>query len=152
MPGRKVIARNRRASHDYFLDERIEAGLVLQGTEVKSLREGRANINEAYATEQGGELYLVNAHIPEYRAGNIFNHDPRRPRKLLLHKREMDKLIGAMRRAGETVIPVSLYFNPRGIAKVELAIARGKKAYDKRHAIKERDWRREKERLIREKG
>jgi len=152
VPGRKVIARNRRASHDYFLDERIEAGLVLQGTEVKSLREGRANINEAYATEQGGELYLVNAHIPEYRAGNIFNHDPRRPRKLLLHKREMDKLIGAMRRAGETVIPVSLYFNPRGIAKVELAIARGKKAYDKRHAIKERDWRREKERLIREKG
>ena len=152
MPGRKVIARNRRASHDYFLDERFEAGLVLQGTEVKSLREGRANINEAYASEQGGELYLVNATIPEYRAGNIFNHEPRRPRKLLLHRREMGKLIGAMRRAGETVVPLQLYFNPRGIAKIELALARGKKAYDKRASIKERDWQREKERLIREKG
>jgi SsrA-binding protein len=117
-PGRKVIARNRRASHDYFLEERVEAGLVLQGTEVKSLREGRANINEAYASEQGGELYLVNATIPEYRAGNIFNHEPQRARKLLLHRREMGKLIGAMRRSGETVIPLSLYFNPRGIAKV----------------------------------
>ncbi|MGH6898365.1 MAG: SsrA-binding protein SmpB [Geminicoccaceae bacterium] len=152
VPGRKVIARNRRASHDYFLDERFEAGLVLQGTEVKSLREGRANINEAYASEQGGELYLVNATIPEYRAGNIFNHEPRRPRKLLLHRREMGKLIGAMRRAGETVVPLQLYFNPRGIAKIELALARGKKAYDKRATIKERDWQREKERLIREKG
>jgi SsrA-binding protein len=152
VPGRKVIARNRRASHDYFLDERFEAGLVLQGTEVKSLREGRANINEAYASEQGGELYLVNATIPEYRAGNIFNHEPRRPRKLLLHRREMGKLIGAMRRAGETVVPLALYFNPRGIAKIELALARGKKVYDKRASIKERDWQREKERLIREKG
>ena len=152
VPGRKVIARNRRATHDYFLEERVEAGLVLRGTEVKSLRAGRANINEAYASEQGGELYLVNATIPEYRAGNIFNHEPGRPRKLLLHKREMGKLIGAMRRAGETVIPLSLYFNPRGIAKVELALARGKKAYDKRATIKERDWHREKERLLREKG
>jgi SsrA-binding protein len=152
VPGRKVIARNRRASHDYFLEERVEAGLVLQGTEVKSLRAGRANINEAYAFEQGGELYLVNATIPEYHAGNIFNHEPRRPRKLLLHRREMGKLIGAMRRSGETVIPTALYFNPRGIAKVELALARGKKAYDKRASIKERDWQREKERLIREKG
>jgi SsrA-binding protein len=151
-PGRKVIARNRRASHDYFLEERVEAGLVLHGTEVKSLREGRANINEAYAAEQSGELFLVNATIPEYRAGNIFNHEPRRARKLLLHRREMGKLIGAMRRAGETVVPLALYFNPRGIAKVELALARGKKAYDKRHTIKERDWQREKERLIRDKG
>jgi SsrA-binding protein len=151
-PGRKVIARNRRASHDYFLEERVEAGLVLHGTEVKSLREGRANINEAYAAEQSGELFLVNATIPEYRAGNIFNHEPRRARKLLLHRREMGKLIGAMRRAGETVVPLALYFNPRGIAKVELALARGKKAYDKRHTIKERDWKREKERLIRDKG
>jgi SsrA-binding protein len=152
IPGRKVIARNRRASHDYFLDERLEAGLVLHGTEVKSLREGRANINEAYAAAQGGELYLVNATIPEYRAGNIFNHEPGRPRKLLLHRREMSKLIGAMRRAGETVVPLSLYFNPRGIAKIEIALARGKKAYDKRHSIKERDWKREKERLLRDKG
>jgi SsrA-binding protein len=150
--GRKVIARNRRASHDYFIDERFEAGLVLQGTEVKSLRAGRANINEAYASEQGGELFLVNATIPEYRAGNIFNHEPRRARKLLLHRREMGKLIGAIRRSGETVVPLALYFNPRGIAKVELALARGKKAYDKRATIKERDWKREKERLIREKG
>jgi SsrA-binding protein len=151
-PGRKVVARNRRASHDYFLDERFEAGLVLQGTEVKSLREGRASIGDAYASEQGGELFLVNANIPEYRAANRFNHEPGRPRKLLLHKREMAKLIGAIRRSGETVVPLTLYFNPRGIAKVELALARGKKTVDKRHSIKERDWRREKERLMRDKG
>ena len=151
-PGRKVVARNRRASHDYFLDERFEAGLVLHGTEVKSLREGRANIADAYASEQGGELFLVNASIPEYRAANRFNHEPGRPRKLLLHKREMARLIGAIRRSGETVVPLMLYFNPRGIAKVELALARGKKTVDKRHSIKERDWRREKERLMRDKG
>jgi SsrA-binding protein len=150
--GRRVVAQNRRAFHDYAVEERFEAGLLLSGTEVKSLREGRANINDAYASEQGGELYLINATIPEYRAGNIFNHEPQRARKLLLHRREMGKLIGAMRRSGETVIPLSLYFNPRGIAKVELALARGKKAYDKRATIKERDWRREKERLVREKG
>lgn len=148
-PGRKVVARNRRASHDYFLDERFEAGLMLLGTEVKSLRAGRANIAEAYASEQGGELYLVNANIPEYRAGNRFNHEPGRPRKLLLHKREIAKLIGSIRKAGETVIPLALYFNPRGIAKVEIALARGKKTYDKRHSIKERDWQREKQRLLR---
>ena len=146
-----MIARNRRASHDYFLEERVEAGLVLQGTEVKSLREGRANINEAYASEQGGELYLVNATIPST-APATSSITSRSARKLLLHRREMGKLIGAMRRSGETVIPLSLYFNPRGIAKVELALARGKKAYDKRATIKERDWRREKERLVREKG
>lgn len=150
--GRKIVARNRRATHDYFIDERFEAGLVLQGTEVKSLRAGRANIAEAYASEQGGELYLVNATIPEYRAGNIFNHEPRRPRKLLLHRRELNKLIGAVRKQGQTLVPLSLYFNPRGIAKIELGLARGKKAYDKRASIKDRDWRREQERLLRDKG
>jgi len=151
-PGRKFVARNRRAAHDYFIDERFEAGLALQGTEVKSLRAGRANINEAYASESGGELYLINATIPEYSAGNIFNHEPRRARKLLLHRREISKLIGAIRRQGQTLVPLSLYFNPRGIAKVELGLARGKKAYDKRASIKERDWQREKERLLREKA
>jgi SsrA-binding protein len=151
-PGRKFVARNRRATHDYFIDERFEAGLALQGTEVKSLRDGRANINEAYASERSGELYLVNATIPEYSAGNIFNHEPRRARKLLLHRREISKLIGAIRKQGQTLVPLSLYFNPRGIAKVELGLARGKKAYDKRASIKERDWQREKQRLLREKA
>ncbi len=150
--GRKVVARNRRATHDYFIDERFEAGLVLQGTEVKSLREGRANIAEAYASERAGELFLVNATIPEYHAGNIFNHEPRRPRKLLLRRRELNKLIGAVRKQGQTLIPLQLYFNPRGLAKIELGLARGKKAYDKRASIKERDWQREKERLLRDRG
>jgi SsrA-binding protein len=147
--GRKVIARNRRASHDYFLEERIEAGLVLQGTEVKSLREGRANINEAYASEQGGELYLLNATIPEYRAGNIFNHEPRRARKLLLHRREIERLLEASAEKGLTIVPTRIYFNgPR--AKVELALAKGKDTYDKRRAIKDRDTKREIERALSE--
>ena len=150
--GRKVVARNRRATHDYFIDERFEAGIVLQGTEVKSLRDGRGNINEAYAGESGGELYLINAYIPEYFAASHFSHDTRRSRKLLLHKREMAKLIGAVRKQGQTLIPLQLYFNPRGLAKVELGLARGKKTYDKRHSIKERDWQRDKQRLMREKG
>jgi len=151
-PGRRVVARNRRATHDYFIDERFEAGLVLQGTEVKSLREGRANIAESYAAAQGGELFLVNATIPEFHGGNRFNHEPRRSRKLLLHKREMAKLIGAVRKQGQTIVPLQLYFNPRGIAKIEIGLARGKKAYDKRHSIKDRDWQREKERVMRDKG
>ena len=150
--GRRVVARNRRATHDYFVDERFEAGIVLQGTEVKALRDGRGNINEAYAGERGGELFLINAYIPEYRAASHFSHDTRRSRKLLLHKRELNKLIGAVRKQGQTLIPLSLYFNPRGLAKIELALARGKKTYDKRHAIKERDWQRDKQRLMREKG
>jgi len=150
--GRQTIARNRRATHDYFIDERYEAGLALQGSEVKSLREGRGNINEAYATEQGGELWLVNAYIPEYAPARQFGHETRRPRKLLLHRREIARLIGAIQKKGQTLIPLALYFNPRGIAKVELGLARGKKAYDKRAAIKERDWKREQERLLREKG
>jgi len=150
--GRQTIARNRRATHDYFIDERYEAGLALVGSEVKSLREGRGNINEAYATDQDGELYLVNAYIPEYHAARTFGHETRRPRKLLLHRREIARLIGAIQKKGQTLIPLALYFNPRGIAKVELGLARGKKAYDKRAAIKERDWKREQERLLREKG
>jgi SsrA-binding protein len=150
--GRRIVARNRRASHDYFIDERFEAGMVLQGTEVKSLREGKANINEAYAAEQAGQFYLLNATIPEYHGGNRFNHEPRRPRKLLLHRRELNKLVGAVRKQGQTVVPLSLYFNPRGLAKIEIGLARGKKMYDKRASIKERDWQRDKQRLLRDKG
>ena len=148
---RSTVARNRRATHDYFIDERFEAGLALQGTEVKSLRDGRGNISEAYASEQGGELFLVNAYIPEYSAASHFSHETRRPRKLLLHRKEIAKLIGAIQKKGQTLIPLSLYFNQRGRAKVELGLARGKKAYDKRASIKERDWQREKERLLRDK-
>ncbi|GBD41103.1 SsrA-binding protein [bacterium HR39] len=147
--GRKIVARNRRAFHDYHIEERYEAGLRLTGTEVKSLREGRANINEAYAGEMGGELWLFNAHIPEYAPAGRFNHDPRRPRKLLLRKRELQKLLGAIRRKGYTLIPLSLYFSPRGWAKVELGLALGKRKYDKRQAEKEREWQRQKERLLR---
>ncbi len=150
--GRKVVARNRRATHDYFIDERVEAGIVLQGTEVKALRDGRGNINEAYAGEKGGELFLINAYIPEYHAASHFSHDTRRSRKLLLHRRELNKLVGAVRKQGQTLIPLQLYFNPRGLAKIELGLARGKKSYDKRHSIKERDWQRDKQRLMREKG
>ncbi len=149
---RKAVAQNRRAFHDYFIDERFEAGLMLTGTEVKSLREGRATISEAYAGEMGGELYLFNAHIPEFHGGNRFNHETRRPRRLLLHKREIDKLIGATQREGFTVIPLKIYFNDRGRAKVELGLGRGKKLHDKREAEKARDWNREKARLMREKG
>lgn len=151
-PGRKVVARNRRATHDYFIDERFEAGMVLHGTEVKSLREGKANISEAYASEQGGALYLLNATIPEYRGGNRFNHAPSRPRKLLLHKREMSKLMGAVRKQGQSLVPLSLYFNPRGLAKIEIGLGRGKKLFDKRATIKDRDWQRDKQRLLRDKS
>ena len=149
---RRTVARNRRATHDYYIDERFEAGIVLQGSEVKSLREGRGNINESYAADQGGELFLVNAYIPEYGAASHFSHDTRRARKLLLHRGEIAKLIGAIQKKGQTLIPLALYFNPRGIAKVQLGLARGKKAYDKRASIKDRDWKREQERLMREKG
>ncbi len=150
--GRRV-AENRKARHNYVIEETIEAGLVLLGTEVKSLREGRANIAEAYATVgQDGALYLVNAHIAEYGGGNRFNHEPRRPRKLLLHKREMRRLMGLSQRQGATLVPLSIYFNDRGIAKLQLAVAHGKRKYDKRAAAKERDWKRQKERLMRVKG
>jgi SsrA-binding protein len=147
--GRRVVAQNRRAFHDYAVEERFEAGLVLSGTEVKSLREGRATITEAHAGEMAGELWLFNAYIPEFHGGNRFNHETRRPRKLLLRKREVARLSGAVQREGMTLIPLALYFTPRGWAKVELGLAKGKKLHDKRAAIKERDWQRERQRLLR---
>ena len=145
----RAAAQNRKARHDYFINERVEAGLVLVGTEVKSLREGRGNITESYAGEKGGEIFLFNAYIPEYGPASRFNHEPRRPRKLLLHKREARKLIGAAVRKGVTLVPLSIYFNDRGRAKVELALATGKRQHDKRATIKERDWNRQKQRLMR---
>ncbi|MEJ5234080.1 MAG: SsrA-binding protein SmpB [Geminicoccaceae bacterium] len=145
---RRVVAVNRRATHDYTIEERIEAGLALTGSEVKSLREGRAQIAEAHAGEMGGELWLFNAYIPEYGGANRFNHEVRRPRKLLLRRREIERLKGAIQRKGMTLIPLQLYFSPSGWAKVELGLARGKTLYDKRAATRERDWRRERERLL----
>jgi len=150
--GRRIVAQNRRAHHDYFIEERVEAGIVLTGTEVKSLRQGRCSVSEAYAQEQGGELYLLNAHIPPYEAANRFNHEPRRPRKLLVHRRELARLIGQVQRGGYTLVPLSIYFNPRGIAKVELGLAHGKRKLDKRETEKKRDWQRQKARLLRERG
>ena len=146
---RKLVAQNRKAFHDYAVEERLEAGLMLTGTEVKSLREGRATITEAHAGDMGGELYLFNAYISEFHGGNRYNHEPRRPRKLLLRRREADRLTGAVRREGMTLVPLSLYFTARGWAKVEIGLAKGRKAHDKRAAIKERDWQREKQRVMR---
>ena len=145
----RFAAQNRRARHEYLIEDTLEAGLVLQGTEVKVLRTGQASIAEAYADEQGGELFLVNANIPEYRAAAHFGHEPRRKRKLLLHKKQVNKLLGAIRREGMTVVPLSIYFNERGRAKVELGLARGKKKADKRQAERDRDWQRDKARLMR---
>lgn len=146
---RKRVADNRKAFHNFSIEDRIEAGIVLTGTEVKSLRAGRATIGEAHAAAMGGELWLFNAYIPEYDKGHQFNHQTRRPRKLLVRRREMVRLFGAVQRKGMTVVPLSLYFSPRGYAKVELGLARGKKLHDKRAAEKERDWQREKGRLLR---
>jgi len=149
---RGVVARNRKARHEYAIEDTIEAGVMLIGTEVKSLRQGRGSLNEAYAEPREGDIYLVNAHIPEYAPANQFNHEPTRPRKLLLHKREIDRLMGAVQKKGSTLVPLSIYFNDRGIAKIELALARGKKLHDKRATEKARDWQREKQRLLREEG
>lgn len=149
---RKVVAENRRARYDYFIDDVMEAGIVLQGTEVKSLRFGEGNIAESYAEVKGGELWLVNANIPEFSHGNRFNHEPRRPRKLLMQARQINKLAGAITRQGMTVVPLSIYFNDRGRAKVEIALAKGKKTHDKRESEKAKDWQREKSRLMRDKG
>ena len=151
-PGGKRIAQNRKARRDYHLERPFEVGIQLTGTEVKSLRAGRANINDAYAAERGGEVYLINAHIAQYEGAGAFNHDPMRPRKLLLHRREIRKLVGALRRGGVTMVPLTLYFNDRGIAKLSLAMASGKRKYDKRADEKARDWQRQKERLVRERG
>ena len=147
-----VVAENRRARFDYFIEERFEAGIELKGTEVKALRTGEGSIAESYALVEGEEVWLINSHIPEYSHGNRLNHEPRRRRKLLLRGREIDKLHGAITRQGLTLVPLSVYFNTRGRAKVELALARGKKAHDKRETIKERDWKREQGRLLRQHG
>ena len=149
---KQVAAQNRRARHDYQIEERFEAGLMLTGSEVKSLRGGRASIGEAYVTERAGELFLQGAHIPEYEAATRNNHEPRRLRKLLVHRRELAKLIGQVRREGYTLIPLVIYFNERGIAKLEVGLARGKRKADKREDIKSRDWERRKSRLLRERG
>ena len=146
---RRLIAQNRKARHNYLIEKTIEAGIMLTGTEVKSLRLGRASIGESYAAEQGGGIYLLNSHIPEYPPAGKFNHPPVRPRKLLLHKKEMLALIGAITKEGYTLVPLSIYFNEKGRAKVELGIARGKKKHDKRAAEKDRDWQREKARVLR---
>jgi len=150
--GDRYAAQNRRARHDFLIEDTLEAGLVLYGSEVKVLRTGQASIAEAYADAQAGELFLVNANIPEYKAANRFGHEPRRPRKLLLHRKEMNKLLGAIRREGVTVVPLSIYFNERGRAKVELGLAHGKKKADRRQAEKDRDWQRDKARIMRARG
>lgn len=145
----RMAAQNRKALHNYFIEERLEAGIQLTGTEVKSLRGGRSQIVESYAAVHKGDLYLVNAYIPEYLQGNRNNHEPRRQRRLLLHRRQINRLIGAIQREGYTVVPLSVYFNERGLAKVELGLAKGKKEHDKRETAAKRDWARQKQRLLR---
>ena len=149
---KKIVAENRRARFEYFLEDVFEAGIALQGTEVKSLRFGEGNIAESYAEVKGSQVWLVNSNIPEFSHGNRFNHEPKRPRKLLLHAREINKMHGAVAREGMTLIPLMIYFNGQGRAKVELALAKGRKAHDKREHIKERDWKREAGRIMRDRG
>ncbi len=151
-PKKESIARNKRAKHDYHILDTWEAGLVLTGSEVKSLRSGKATIGESYADAKDGEIWLINANIPEYRQAARFNHAPKRPRKLLLHQRQINKLAGAVEREGMTIVPLKLYFNERGRAKLLLAVAKGKKLHDKRESEKKRDWSREKGRLLRARG
>lgn len=148
-PEDRMAAQNRKALHNYFIEERLEAGIQLTGTEVKSLRGGRSQIVESYAAVHRGDLFLVNAYIPEYLQGNRNNHEPRRQRRLLLHRRQINRLIGAIQREGYTVVPLSVYFNERGLAKVELGLAKGKKEHDKRATAAKRDWQRQKQRLLR---
>jgi SsrA-binding protein len=153
-PAGRIAAENRKARHNYFIEDNLEAGIVLEGSEVKSLREGKANIAESYASVEGGELWLINSYIPPFSQAKsaAFSHDERRKRKLLVHARELARLAQATQREGMTIVPLKLYFNDRGIAKLELGIARGKKMADKRETEKKRDWAREKSRLMREKG
>src|SRR5690242_17129015 len=146
----KTVAENRRARFDYAIDTVFEAGIVLTGTEVKSLRFGEGSIAESYAEVKSEEVWLVNSNVPEFSHGNRYNHEPKRPRKLLLKHREIVRMHGAVAREGMTLVPLSIYFNGKGRAKVELALAKGKKAHDKRETIKERDWKREQSRLLRE--
>jgi SsrA-binding protein len=151
-PKLKIAADNRKARFNYAIGEAFEAGIALTGTEIKSLRNGKATIAESYADAKDGEIWLVNSNIPEYLQANRNNHAPKRPRKLLLHKRQINKLIGAVEKEGMTIVPLKIYFNPRGRAKVEIALAKGKKLHDKRDTEKKRDWARERGRLIRDKG
>ncbi len=146
----KTVAENRRARFDYFVEDVLEAGIALTGTEVKSLRFGEGSIAESYAEIRGGEAWLVNSNVPEFSHGNRYNHEPKRPRKLLLHRREVDRLQGMVERKGMTLVPLSIFFNSRGRAKVELAVAKGKNVADKRQTIKEREWKREQGRIMRE--
>ncbi len=148
----KTVAENRKARYEYFIEETFEAGIALQGTEVKALRIGEGSIAESYAEVREDEMWLVNANIPEFSHGNRFNHEPKRPRKLLMRAREIAKLHGQITRQGMTVIPLAIYFNDRGRAKVELALAKGKKMHDKRESEKEKDWKREAGRLLRDRG
>jgi SsrA-binding protein len=147
----RFVAQNRRARYDYSIEDTVEAGIQLVGTEVKVLRQGLASINEAYATERDGEMFLVNSHFPEYPSA-MFNHEPRRQRKLLLRRREINKLMGAIKREGVTLIPLAVYFNDRGRAKLQIGLAKGKRKADKREAEKARDWQRDKARVMRERG
>ena len=149
---KKIVAENRRARYDYAIEDTYEAGIALTGTEVKSLRFGEGSIAESYAEVKDGEIWLINSNIPEFSHGNRFNHEPKRPRKLLLKEREIGKMFGAVARQGMTLVPLSVYFNSRGRAKVELAIARGRKAHDKREHEKEKDWKKEQGRLLRQHG
>jgi len=151
-PNNKLVAENRRARFDYAIEDTLEAGIQLVGTEVKSLRSGRANIAESYASTEKGELWLINATIPEYPPAGQFNHEPRRRRKLLVRSRELKRLMGAVERQGRTLAPLKLYFNDRGIAKVLIALATGKKAHDKRAATKDREWKRQQSRLMKDRG
>ena len=151
-PVKNVVAQNRRARFDYFIEEVMEAGLMLTGSEVKSLRSGKASIGESYAAEEGGALWLINSHIPEYAGAKNFGHSPRRHRKLLMRKREIARLSGSLKRDGITLIPLVVYFSEKGRAKLALGLAKGKKQVDKRDTIKARDWQRDKARLMREKG
>ena len=148
----KLAADNRKARYNYAITETLEAGIALQGTEIKSLRGGRATIGESYAGPMGNELFLFNAHIPEYLEANRFNHNVKRPRKLLLHRRQINKLMGAIQREGYTVIPLKVYFNEKGRAKVELGLGKGKKLHDKRETEKARDWNRDKARILKTGG
>jgi SsrA-binding protein len=148
----KIVADNRRAKFDYAIEDKFEAGIQLQGTEVKALRAGEGSIAESYAEIRDGQAWLVNANIPEFSHGNRFNHEPKRPRKLLLHAREIEKLLGAVERKGMTLVPLTVYFNSKGRAKVELALAKGRQAKDKRDYLKDRDWQRDKARIMRENG
>ncbi|WP_447724898.1 SsrA-binding protein SmpB [Sphingomonas koreensis] len=149
---KKIVAENRKARFEYFIEDVYEAGIALQGTEVKALRFGEGSIAESYAEIRNEQAWLVNANIPEFSHGNRHNHEPKRPRKLLLHLRQIEKLHGAVAREGMTLVPLSIYFNSRGRAKVELALAKGKKTHDKRETIKEREWKREQGRLLRDRG